>query len=94
MALPHYKSYTNDKDSNPYEPIWSYCGNCLSDNLKKDLDNCYFVLDMEGRCECLDCGWKGTKFECNNMHKWERDKKYKELNSRRIKIEKIKSKVK
>lgn len=85
MPLPHYRP----RDKNNYEPIYSYCGNCLSDNLKKDLDSCYFILDIQGKCECLDCGWKGTKFECANMSPLERNKNYLKLNSRRTKIEKL-----
>jgi len=78
--------------NNKYELFYSYCGNCLSDNLKKDLDSCYFIIDVQGRCECLDCGWKGTKPECKNMTISERDKKYPNF-IRRKKIEKIKSKI-
>ena len=73
MALPHFNKI--NPHANPFEPIYSYCGNCYSDNIDK-VGN-YFYIDIEGKCECLDCDWKGTKEEFNHMHnyEWERYKK-------------------
>ena len=60
------KCYGNDS-------IFSYCGQCLSNNILKD-DNGYFLLDKNKKCKCLDCGWTGTKYECKNMTLDEQEK--------------------
>lgn len=54
--------------------IYSYCGNCLSDNMEMDENGFYFKIDENGKCKCLDCRWAGTRYECKNMTLQERKK--------------------
>lgn len=55
------------------DALYSYCGNCLSDNILKNDKDC-FILDENKKCKCLDCGWMGTKRDTINITPKEREK--------------------
>lgn len=66
--LPHFTiSKNNDSDA-----IYSYCGNCLSNNI--EMNGYVFKLDENKKCKCLNCGWTGTLYETINMTLQERKK--------------------
>ena len=58
------------------------------DSIREKDNKGYFTINIHGQCECLDCGWKGTKEECVNTYLHIRNRIYLQ-NKRKIKIEKI-----